>query len=212
MELALLRPQERWGDYGSVLTQGILRETGSSLILEGCWPFGEMIFPSGTFVVMDRARSVLESKVPEIKFDECILGRTVDIKWREWLDRDRPAVRPPGGEPEAYLSLPKRVVTSDETFWKVSVPYFCTIEQQIPIFEEGQFDIKEFFHSISNPKIVGELPTTPIAQVLCDSFLITPDLAVALKPLAGPSATIDWVELRPISDGIREIVVRGKFG
>ena len=110
----------RWGDYGSILRNGIFH-TGEQR-LDRTGPFVPPIsFPafSGTVIVTSESRQKLEasgmSGVGE--FRPVLLGKVVLIDWQNW-DKSRQLERdqlPYNGEPEEYiLHNPHDAATASE--------------------------------------------------------------------------------------------------
>lgn len=107
-ELDDSRPLKRWGDYGSILRNGIFHSEEQRLDRTG--PFVPPIsFPafSGAVIVTNEARQKLEgsgmSGVGE--FRPVLLGKVVLVDWRKW-DKSRNLGRdqlPFNGEPEEYI-------------------------------------------------------------------------------------------------------------
>lgn len=107
-ELDEPRVLECWGDYGSILRNGLFHTEDQRLDRTG--PFVPAIsFPafSGTVIVTSEARQMLEasgmSGVGE--FRPVLLGKVVLINWQKW-DRSRQLGRdqlPFNGEPEEYV-------------------------------------------------------------------------------------------------------------
>lgn len=105
------RPRRPWGDYGSMLYDGVCRRssTPGMLAVERTGPFIPPItFPSGAesvLVVTDAMKSALvESKLTGIQFAPVEKSVIVELHWEKWdLTAEEPATYPRGGEPERYI-------------------------------------------------------------------------------------------------------------
>lgn len=111
----LLRPISHWGDYGDVLIGGYAARHSASgqLLLHRGGPFAPPVFlPWGStlgnpLVVADAVKQAMaRAPFPAPEFRPALKHRIVHLPfaWERW-DRhaDRPARRPSGGEPSAYI-------------------------------------------------------------------------------------------------------------
>ncbi len=105
-----LEPSRRpWGDYGSILFDGLLdlRESDGLVQLDRTGPFVPPIsFPGhGVIVLTDAMQSEMKAaKFRGITFRPVEKRKIVELHWESWDQQDRsPLVRPVGGEPENYI-------------------------------------------------------------------------------------------------------------
>ncbi len=147
-QLFLLRKVSPWGDYGDVLVSGFVARSQPSgdLLLDRGGPFVPPIsFPYGAgfgecLVVTDSFRRDLEdAPFGSLTFRPVIKNRIVQLPfdWRRWdRNAEKPRVRPPGGEPEGYISeLPHSPAVAGQIpeLWELLPPVLpCAIEQEEP--------------------------------------------------------------------------------
>jgi hypothetical protein len=121
-----------WGDYGSILIQGMsghLPRRDGLIQLERTGPFVPPItFPGiGDVVVRDELRGVLEhSGLAGLAFAPVIKALIVEFRWEQW-DRasESPVELPEGGEPENYiLARPHSPQLAEEIglLWEMILP------------------------------------------------------------------------------------------
>ncbi len=146
LELFLLRKVSPWGDYGDVLVSGLAARSQPSgeLLLDRTGPFVPPIsFPYGAgfgecVVVTDAFRRDLENATfGSLAFRPVTKNRIVRLPfdWQRWdRNAEKPLVRPPGGEPEGYLSeSPHSPTVADAmpVLWELLPPVLpCAIEQE----------------------------------------------------------------------------------
>jgi hypothetical protein len=106
----LTRPKMPWGDYGSILIQGMTDcwlQDSRSPNLSRTGPFVPPIsFPTFCVVVTEEIRREIESSgMTGFSFTPAIKKVITPIDWHEWdLFSDEPQFYPDGGEPESYVS------------------------------------------------------------------------------------------------------------
>lgn len=97
-----------WGDYGSILLNGIFHEKTQSLDRTGPFvpPISFPAFCNAVIVTNDTRRKLENSGMFGVgEFRPVILDKVVFIEWQEWdKDRDlRGSQLPFNGEPEEYI-------------------------------------------------------------------------------------------------------------
>lgn len=111
MSYLVMRPAEPpWGDYGSILIDGMSsrgRNDDGLVLLERAGPYIPPItFPGiHTVVVTDQLRSLLlTSGLTGLAFAPVVKSHVVRIDWQSWSrESDEPLWYPESGEPEGYL-------------------------------------------------------------------------------------------------------------
>lgn len=113
----LTKGEPPWGDYGRILYHGMSqsnlrnRRNGIPLRLERTGPFVPPItFPGiGNIVVTSEMKAAMEQAgFQGVAFDKVHKQLIVELNWHKWdLKAENPAIRPPEGEPEAYLDEDK---------------------------------------------------------------------------------------------------------
>lgn len=105
---ALRKPEFPWGDYGSILLNGMgchLPRKNGLLQLERTGPFVPPISFPWTPVVTDSLKRQLEGTgLTGLNFQPVIKAHVVPLNWTEWdLEAEDPAEYPAEGEPENYI-------------------------------------------------------------------------------------------------------------
>lgn len=145
---------DRWGDYGSILRNGIFHSEEQRLDRTGQF-VPPISFPalSGAVIVTNEARHKLEesdmSGVGE--FRAVSLGKVVPIDWQKW-DKSRPLERdqlPFNGEPEEYiLHNPHDAATASkiEPLWTWHPLRIGTVSRVEGVMRlEGIMDVHDVF-------------------------------------------------------------------
>ncbi len=106
----LADPPTPWGDYGSILWNGMsahLPRVDGKLQIERTGPFVPAVtFPGlGTVVVRDALKKrLVASGLTGLSFRPVILARVVELHWENWdVNATHPAEYPEDGEPESYI-------------------------------------------------------------------------------------------------------------
>ncbi len=127
-----------WGDYGSILINGMSRHLprkDNLIQLERTGPFIPPITMPGVMdiVVTSDIKSELEaSSFTQLTFAPVLKARIVEYQWEQWdLTSEKPAEYPESGEPENYvLARPHSPSIAEQLgdLWEVILPEDAEVE------------------------------------------------------------------------------------
>lgn len=117
----------KWGDYGSILMQGMLQKQGDAYVLFACTPLEHLIRPSIYLVCSTKMKTMMQTISSNITFFPCEIGRAVELDWRAFRDKDEPEFYPQGGEPENYI-FRRTPIEFCEEYWLVRPNSSCTLQ------------------------------------------------------------------------------------
>jgi hypothetical protein len=142
-----------WGDYGSILINGMTRHLsreGDMLQLERTGPYIPSVTMPGIhdLVLTDLAKQTVSQLLPSLQFRPVEKVHIVYSNWHEWdCKSEEPLVYPDTGEPEDYiLEQPHDPIVASELgdIWEVIADIVPGIQGDNLVFNKAQYAGQHF--------------------------------------------------------------------